>query len=318
MAAPVIVADIGGTYSRFALVGPDGIEPDPASIIALENERYGSLGDALADYGRRTGAKPGRGVFAVAGPIDGHHVKLTNRDWVFDTDEFARDHGLARLDVVNDFVALARALPYLHDDELTPLGAPPRRDGAKVALGPGTGLGVAGLLHVDGRWIAVPSEAGHVECAAIGPRETALFDVLRKRFGRVQAETVISGPGLSNLDHAIRTLDGQTGVDRDAPAIVAAATAGEARAEEAVALLLGLLARFAGDMALAFLAHGGVYLAGGVLAHLAGFVEAARFRTVFADKAPFDGLLAGIAVNLVRLDGQPALRGCAAIAGDHA
>jgi glucokinase len=318
MAAPVVVADIGGTHCRFAIVRSGGITPEPGSILALDNDRYPSLSGALADYLKRTGAKPRRGVFAVAAPIDGRKVKLTNRDWAFDIDALAAQHGLERLEVVNDFVALARALPYLTDSEVTRFGSAETRDAAKVALGPGTGLGVAGLLRVADRWIAVPSEAGHVEFAAIGPRETALFDLLRKRFGRVQAERVISGPGLANLDWALGQLDGSGGDERPAPAITAAARAGEARAKAAVDLLLTFLARFAGDMALAFVAHGGVYLAGGVLAHLAPFVDVQRFRATFADKAPYQALLGEIAVSLVRLDDQPALRGCAAIAADQA
>jgi glucokinase len=317
MTAPVLVADVGGTYSRFALAAAGTVMPDPGSIVALENDDYAGLSEAVGAYLARTGAKPGRGVFAVAGPIDGRHVRLTNRDWAFDSEDLARAHGLSRLDVVNDFVALARALPYLAEDEFTPLGTPPRRDAAKVALGPGTGLGVAGLLRVEERWIAVATEAGHVELAATTPREAALLDVLRRRFGRAQAERAISGPGLANLDWALGMVDGTGDAGRDAAAIAAAAKAGEARAKEAVELLLTFLARFAGDMALVFLARGGVYLAGGVLAHLAGFVDADRFRAVFADKAPYEAILADIAVGLVRLDDQPALRGCAAIAADR-
>lgn len=317
MAAPVVVADIGGTHSRFALVDDGAIDPDPDSIVALDNDRYGSLGEALDEYLGQVKARPGRGVFAVAGPIEGERVKLTNRDWAFEVDAFAREHRLGHLAVVNDFVALARALPYLRDDEMTAVGGARRRDMAKVALGPGTGLGVAGLLRLGRRWVAVPSEGGHIEFAAIGPRETALFDLVRRRFGRVQAETLISGPGLANLDWALRTLDGGKGDDRDAAAIVAAAGKDDARAGEAVELLLTFLARFAGDMALAFVAHGGVYLAGGVLGHAAHFLDAARFRAAFEDKAPYAELLSEVAVTVVELGGQPALRGCAAIAADR-
>jgi glucokinase len=316
MAQPVIVADIGGTNSRFALVAEGRIVPEPASIIALNNDRYASLSDALADYLKQTGVIPGRGVFAVAGPIDGRHIRLTNRDWAFDTHVLAKAHGLASLEVVNDFVAMARALPYLRDDEMTPIGSARRRDATKLALGPGTGFGVAGLLRDHGRWVAVPSEAAHIDFAAAGPRETALIDMLRRRFGRVAAETVISGPGLTNLDWALRTLHDGAGKDRDPAAIVAAATAGEAAAREAVGLMLDFLARFAGDMALAFLAHGGVYLAGGVTAHIAPFLDAQDFRATFADKAPYGALLDDMAITMVRVDDQPALRGCAAIAAD--
>jgi glucokinase len=254
----------------------------------------------------------------VAGPIDGDLVKMTNRDWSFSVDGLARAHGLADLEVVNDFVALARALPFLRQNELTPIGPTAlRTDRTKLALGPGTGLGVAGLLRDKGRWIAVPSEAGHMEFAPIGERESAVFAVLRARFGRVSAETAISGTGLSNLDAALRTLSGTAGTDREAAAIVAAANAGEASALEAVHMLLAMLARFAGDMALTFVARGGVYFAGGVLGHIAGFIAPDDFHARFADKAPYGHLLGDIATVMVNVDDQPALRGCAAIAADR-
>ena len=317
--ATVLVADIGGTYSRFGLVDGGEAPMTPRAIRTLVNDSYEDLSAAITAYLADVKAAPGSGAFAVAGPTGGDVVTMTNRAWSFSVSDLARAHGLAHLDVVNDFVALARALPFLRPDELTPIGsAAPRDDATKLALGPGTGLGVAGLLHVDGRWIAVPSEAGHVEFAAIGAREHAMFEVLRKRFGRVAAETAISGNGLCHLDSALATLDGQPAPDRAAADIVAAAGRGEARALEAIETMLAMLARFAGDMALAFVALGGVYFAGGVLTHIAGFARPDTFRALFTDKDPYAGLLAGIGTVLVNLDDQPALRGCAAIAADHA
>jgi glucokinase len=317
--APVLVADIGGTFSRFAVVDDDAVPGEPAACRTLENDRYPDLGAAIAAYLAEADVRPGRAVLAVAGPVDGDRVTLTNRDWSFSAAGLARDHGFSSVEVVNDFAALARALPLLRPDELTPVGAAvPRADRTKLAVGPGTGLGVSALLHHEGRWIAVASEAGHVGFAAVNAREAELFAILRRRLGRIAAETVISGTGLANLDGALAVLNGGEEPLRDPAVIVAAAVGGEARAREAIDLLLAMLARFAGDMALAFLARGGVYFAGGVLAHLAPFIEPDSFRAQFADQNPYGELLADIATVVVAVDDQPALRGCAAIAADRA
>lgn len=318
--APVLVADIGGTYSRFAVVDDAPIPSAPAALRKVDNDRYPDLGAAIAAYLADAGVRPGRAVLAVAGPIAGDQVRMTNRDWSFSAAALARQHGLARVEVVNDFVALARALPYLRQDELTPIGeAALQPDRTKLAVGPGTGLGVAGLLHHEGRWIGLPSEAGHMSFAAGDSREAELFAVLQPRIGRIAAETVVSGMGLSHLDGALAMLDGAAGPLREPAAIVAAAERGEIRAREAIDVMLIMLARFASDMALVFLARGGVYFAGGVLAHIAKFVDPGSFRARFTDKdEPHGSVLADIATVLVAVDDQPALRGCAAIAADRA
>lgn len=307
----VLVADVGGTNSRFGLVRAGTLRPQ--GVEDLANDGFAGLHESIPAYIGRTGARPARAVLAIAGPIKDGLVHLTNRrGWSFRPDELARRTGLARVDVVNDFAALAEALPYI--DELRPLGpGAPRPDATKVVLGPGTGLGVAGLVHRDGAWIVVPSEGGHIELAPASDREAAIFAVMKKEFGRVSAELVVSGEGLERIDRAIGLLDGLDTAHREGSAISDAARAGDPRSREVLQIFFDALARFAGDMALTFVARGGVYLGGGVLPKTLDLLDMDRFRAIFAAKRPHERLVSQMATVLITAK-APALTGCAAIA----
>lgn len=313
MAPPdlVLVADIGGTNSRFGLVRAG--ELAPLDIKEYANDKFAGLHEAIPAYCRDTGHDPVRAVLAIAGPMKDGTVHLTNRrGWSFKPEELAEASDLTRVEVVNDFAALAEALPYI--DELKPLGpGRPRPDATKVVLGPGTGLGVAGLVHRDGRWIVVPSEAGHVEFADMSDRETEIYKVMRREFGRVSAELVISGEGLERLDKAVGEVDGLDTSHREGAAISEAARKGDARSLEVMHLFFDALARFAGDMALTFVARGGVYIGGGVLPKTLDLMDFQRFRANFEGKRPHERLVAEIATVLITAK-TPALTGCAAIA----
>jgi glucokinase len=316
MASPdlVLVSDIGGTNSRFGVV--EAGQMNPRDIKAIDNDTFAGLHEAIPDYIKRSGNKPVRAVLAVAGPMKDGTVHLTNRrGWSFKPEELAQKTGLSRIDTVNDFAALAEALPYLPDDGLAPLGgaASTRNDATKVVLGPGTGLGVAALAFRDGSWFSVPSEAGHIELAAVTARESAVYDVLRGDFGRVSAELVASGEGLERLDAAIAKLDGASFTPREGAAISAAARDGEARGREVMQMFFDALARFSGDMALAFVANGGVYIGGGVLMKTRDLMDAGRFRAAFEAKRPHEKLVGNIATVLITAN-YVTLTGCAAIA----
>lgn len=310
----ILVADIGGTNSRFGVVARG--ELVPRAVRQMDNDRFAGLHEAIPHYLKDSGETPGRAVIAIAGPMKNGTVHLTNRrGWSFKPDELAEQTGLSRIDTVNDFAALAEALPYLPEDGLAPLGgeAKVRHDATKVVLGPGTGLGVAALVWRDGGWFPVPSEAGHVELAAVTERETAVYAVLRRGFGRVSAELVASGEGLERLDMALAELDGARTAPRDGAAISAAARSGEVRAREVMDLFFAALARFSGDMALAFVARGGVYIGGGVLMKTRDLMDVATFRTAFEAKRPHEALVSGMATVLITAN-YVTLTGCAAIA----
>jgi glucokinase len=304
----VLLADIGGSNSRFALANSAG---RPERVLVIENDTAASLEAAVARYLDETGARPRAATFAVAGPIDGEEVALTNRAWRFRRADFARRFGLASLRVVNDFEAIAWALPQLRAGETRPLGkAAVPREGVKLVLGPGTGLGVAALLpEVGGRWRVAASEGGH---AAFGPHaadEDAVFARLRDAVGHVSAESVLSGPGLVRL---ARALDPHSPY-HESHTIVAGALSREPSALMATRLFVRLLGRFAGSLALTFKALGGVYIAGGVAGGLGPLLDDPQFRVAFEAHPPYQALLAAIPTLLITCE-EPGLIGCAALA----
>jgi glucokinase len=302
-----LLADIGGSKSRFALANAAG---RPERILVIENDTVADLEAAVARYLDETGARPRAATLAVAGPIDGEEVALTNRTWRFRRRDLAKRFGFSDLCVINDFEAIAYALPRLGAADTRPLGKPTaRRDGVKLVLGPGTGLGVAALLPADGRWHVVASEGGH---ASFGPQaadEVELFEQLRNECGSVSAECVLSGPGLRRL---ARALDPNAGCH--APqTIVASALAREPSAQAATRLFVRLLGRFAGSLALTFKAQGGVYITGGVAAGLGPLLDEPQFRAAFEAHPPYETLLRAIPTLLITCE-EPGLIGCAALA----
>ncbi len=313
----VLVADIGGTNSRFGVVRAGSMTPE--AVSALDNDNFNGLGEAIPDYLEHVGVKPSRAVLAIAGPIKDGTVHLTNRrGWSFKPEDLAKQVGMSRVEVVNDFAGIAWALPHLRADELASIGdGEAKPDATKVVLGPGTGLGVAALLYDEGHWIPVPSEGGHIELAGVTPREEAIFAAVRADFGRVSAESVLSGPGLARLDQAISLIDGVPTETRKGQDVTIAAREGDVTAKEAVDVFFAALARFAGDMALAFLAQGGVYIYGGVARKNADLMDVGKFREAFSNKAPHQKLVSNISTQLITSP-QPALIGCAAIAAEKA
>jgi len=286
-----LLADIGGSKSRFALAKSAGL---PERVLVIENDTVAGLDAAVARYLEETGARPRAATLAVAGPVDGEEIALTNRtSWRLRRREFAKRFGFSQLRVLNDFEAIAWALPRLGAAHTRPLGPPvAARAGVKVVLGPGTGLGVAALLPADGRWHVVASEGGH---ASFGPQaadEIEVFARLRQECGAVSAETVLSGSGLARL---ARALDAQA----------------------AARLFVRLLGRFAGGLALTFKALGGVYIAGGVASGLGPLLDEPQFRAAFEAHPPYQRLLEAIPTLLITCE-EPGLIGCAAVSSKQA
>jgi len=304
---PVLIADIGGSNSRYALVGPDG-RPDRMQVI--DNDECPDLQSAIGRYLGKVGVRPDMAVLAVAGPATDEEVYLTNRpSWRFRREVLAQDCGLGQVHVLNDFEALAWAVPRLGDGDTHVVGAVrPGTAGPKVVLGPGTGLGAAALIPQAEHWQVVATESGH---ASFGPRhadEFQIFQRMRAKHGGISVEDVLSGGGLERLAAAL-----EQGKPLSSETIVAHALAGEAHALMAVRLFVRLLGRFAGDLALIFKATGGVYLAGGVGRGIKQLLDEPAFRTAFEDHPPYGDLLAHIPTMLITY-GEPGLLGCAAVA----
>jgi glucokinase len=304
---PVLLADIGGSNSRFALFDRPGRLTD---IVSIANDTVPDLETAIDGYLARTGVCPPRAVLAVAGPVDGERIALTNRPWTWRRSDLAARFGLSDLRVVNDFEAIAWAVPRFAATDLRPLGWPaPSRAGVRLVIGPGTGLGIAALAPIDGSFHVLPSEGGH---SAFGPRasdEVAVFTSLMRRHGDVCAETVLSGPGLARLYQA---LDAHA-ESLSPEAIVAGALAGEPHAQATARLFVRMLGRFAGSMALTFKALGGVYIVGGIARSLAALLDESQFRASFEAHPPYEEMLARIPTWLVTC-AEPGLAGCAALA----
>ncbi|WP_372617421.1 glucokinase [Falsiroseomonas sp.] len=304
-----LLADIGGTNARFALLrgavhGPHLILP-VAGFATVEDAVARALGHLAPEGGVETA------VLALAGPVVTEPVRMTNAPWEVSAAALGARFGFGRVRLVNDFLAQAYALPHLASDDLLPIGGGRAATGAPMlVLGPGTGLGMAGFLPGPG--LAISTEGGHAGLAPTDAREDAVVAALRARCGRAGAEEALSGRGLANLHAIVAGLRGAAVPERDAAEVVAAA-AHCAVAAEALDLFLDFCAGFAGDMALAWGARGGVFLAGGILPRLAARLDSSRFRARFEAKAPMQDWIAGVPLRLVMHE-APAFLGLAALA----
>ncbi len=293
-----LIADIGGTSVRFALAQAGG----PArQVKVLSCEDFSGPEAAARAYlegiGKNGLAAPGDGAFAVASPVTGDRVKMTNHPWSFSIAAVRRRLDLESRQVINDFTAIALSVPRLTAADRLKVGGGEAAPDAPIAvLGPGTGLGVSGLLPTGAGWTPLETEGGHVTMAAANDREQAVLAVLRQSFGHVSAERVISGPGLSNLYVAIRRLDGLDSTAEPTPAeVTGRGLDGSCPiAAEALAMFSAMLGTVASDLALSLGARGGVYVAGGIVPKLGEAFATSPFRRRFEDKGRFSGYLAAI------------------------
>lgn len=309
-----LLGDIGGTNSRFALVVQG--RTDYRDERHYENERFPTFQDAIEAYFADVGERPNAGVVAIAGPVAGELVGPTNRQsWLFNPPKLAAALGLARFDVINDFEAVAQALPHLRDGDTTTIGdvAGAAVGGNMAVLGPGTGLGVGALVRDGSRWVAVPSEGGHAEIGAPAGDWAKAHALIRTKVGRVSGEHVLSGSGLQRIYAALGTLAGRPAEHSAAEIGTAAVAGGDAVAVEATHLFFDYLARFSGDVGLMFAAKGGVFLYGGVVQKLSPLMDKAAFRAAFEAKSPLEKFLRQIPTRLITHP-TPGLIGCAAVA----
>jgi len=309
----VLLADIGGSTTRFAVCDPGG-RPDKISVI--ENDTVSGPQAAIRRYLDDNRLAPRGAVLAVAGPIAGREVKLTNRDWRFHCDQLAEQFGFHPIFPINDFEALAHSLALLRSDEMRAIGTGRiPLAGPRAVLGPGTGLGVAAVVPHGREWIALASEGGHASFGPAADDERVVFQrVAHGSHGShgetfITAETLISGPGLERIYRALNPLS----IPLDAPTIVEEARAGATDARGAIDMFVRLLGRFAGDIALTLKATGGVFIAGGVAFRLGRLLDETVFRDAFEHHPPYQEMLAAIPTSLITCR-EPGLLGCAALA----
>lgn len=299
-----LCGDIGGTKVLLALVDAAG---GIAQKRRLASADFSSFDALLAEYLRGVSVPVEGGCLAVAGPVadDGRTAKITNLPWTIDAGVLERRFGLGHLDLINDFAGIALGVTTLGADRLLTLQpGEPLAGGVKLVTGAGTGLGMALLLEDK----VLPSEGGHVGFAPQDDVQARIWAALLQTHGRVTAERVISGPGLAAIHRVL------TGSDADPAAIAAQALAGAPAAVRSVEVFLAAYGAYAGDMALATMARGGVYLAGGIAAKILPLVRSGPFLAAFNAKAEHAGLAARMPVHLVT-DPETGLAGAALQAG---
>jgi glucokinase len=311
---PVLLCDIGGTNVRVAEARKPG--EAPGAPAHTETQDHAGLAEALESVAANLPERPRSLIVCAAGPLDGRRLKLTNADWTIDGPDIADALKLEQGLLLNDFEAQALSLPALSPDWTKDIGTVAKpAGGLRLVLGPGTGLGAAALAEIDGRFLPLATEMGHTDFGPTSPEEEMLWPHLERVHGRVTAEAIISGPGLVRLHKARLACRGTTAPNIDGVAIVDRALAGGAEEIATVRLFWRLVARLSGDLALTFLATGGISLAGGILPRIVDLLDQADFRRIFEAKAPLDHVVRAIPTNVIT-SGAGVLAGMAALAAD--
>ena len=320
MSDAVLLADIGGTNARFALADPAAPMPLlPDSVRQFAVADFPSLADAARHYLEQTGARAGRAVLAVAGRVDGDEARITNHPWVISRRRTGEALALTDVELVNDFAAQAMAIPLLTPADLTPIGPvgwqPDAAGGDRTyaILGPGTGLGVGGLLIRDGRHYPLQTEGGHVSFAPGTPVEIEILQRLSNEFGRVSNERLVCGQGLVNIHRALSAIAGTDPGPMLPQDVTARAKEGDPRCQHTIDVFCAVFGAIAGDVVLTLGAWDGVFLTGGLVPRLMPWLAHSAFRFRFEHKGRFSPAMARVP-TLAVLHPQPGLLGAAAIA----
>ena len=308
-----LVGDIGGTNSRFGLMQPDSTQI--RNVEVLKNSRFGSLEESIGAYLKMQGVTAlAAAAVAVAGPIDGETVGLTNRDWRFSRESLRQAANARRFRLLNDFEALALSLPYLEGDDIVQIGGEtPSKPAVKIVLGPGTGLGMATLAPLPhGGWMALPGEVGHITLPVATKEEFDWREKMTKPGVPFESEDAITGGGLLLMYRTIAEKPAQQTPEE----LLQAALAGtDAAAVKTLDQFIIWLARIAGDAAMTMQARGGVYLAGGIAPSIAGQLKTGPFRAIFQEKGRLAHVMRPIPVYVI-IEKFPAFKGCAAAIAD--
>ncbi len=307
-----LVGDVGGTNARFGLVSPDGALLHSSTFAVGD---FAEIGDAIGAYLAQRGAlaMPRAGALAIAAPITGDRIRMTNHPWSFSVAGLRDRLGFERFLAINDFTAVALALPRLAEGDRMAVGGGAPLEGRPIAvLGPGSGLGVSGLIPAGSGWVPLTGEGGHATMAAASERESAVLDLMRRHFDHVSAERCLSGPGLVNLYNTLAALDRVPAAPYTAAQITDPDTgAADPLCGEATAMFCAMLGTVAGNLALTLGAQGGVHIAGGIVPRLGARFAHSLFRERFEAKGRFRTYLAAIPCYVVTHQ-LPAFLGCAA------
>jgi glucokinase len=308
-----VLADIGGTNARFAILQDGTTSP----VTQFEVDRFSDIEQALrgflAEHAQKTSID--HAAIAVAGPVRDGEAQLTNASWRISGRALTAAFGWRSVVVLNDFEAMAMALPRLASADLSKIG-PGEADphAPMVVLGPGTGFGLAAFVPTRAGPVPLVTEGGHATLPSTDDRESLIVGALRRRFEHVSIERVLSGDGLGNLHAAIADVDGIAAEPRDAAAIVEDAASGERLAAVTLEAFCAMLGTASGNIALTIGARGGVYVAGGIVPRIVDVLKASSFRERFEAKGRFRDYMAAIPTFVITRP-NPAFLGLAAVAG---
>ena len=321
---PWLVADIGGTNARFGWMAETGEEVQ--HVVTLHCAGHSGPASAAREYlaglQRTLGSAyraPRAAAFAVATAVAGDRISFTNSGWSFSRQATRGELGLDELLILNDFEALALSLPRLRPAQLAPVGGTPAAaaSGALAVIGPGTGLGVAGIMPTARGWVAIPGEGGHATLAPVDDHESALLAAVRREHCHVSAERLLSGIGLPVLHQAEAAVAGLVHEPLSTQAIVQRGLAlDDALCSRTLDDFCALLGSFSGNVALTLGARGGVYIGGGIVPRLGPRFFASRFRERFEAKGRFQSYLQAIPTALIT-DTLAALTGAALALEQH-
>ena len=308
-----LVSDIGGTNSRFALC-------QSGSLALVEPRKYPntdfpSLEEAIQHYINDVGIQPQSACLAVAGPAHGEFVQLTNIDWKFSVSAMKERFDFKQLYVVNDFTALAMSVPHESPENLRQVGDEVPLENMPIAvLGPGTGLGVSGLLPVNNGWMPLQGEGGNVAFTPRTDLEIKLLQRAMKDKDFVRAEDFISGTGITYLHELMLELHGDPVETVAAKDVVwRAKTSDDSLSRRTLNVFCGMLGNFAGDTALTLGAMGGVYIGGGVAPQFGELFFTSPFRKAFEERGRFSNYVKPIPTYVLLSHSRAALLGAAAI-----
>jgi glucokinase len=311
-----MVVDIGGTNARFALVAAGSLEPVGEKTVQCAD--FATLELAARRYLQDRGDPVVReaAVDVAVEPI-GDFIKLTNGPWGFSIEQTRQALGLDRLQVVNDFTALAMAVPTLRPGELQAIGGGAAVAGTPIAvIGPGTGLGVSGLIPAGERFVALQGEGGHAAFSPMNERESGVLQWLQQRYDHVSTERVVSGMGLENLYQALCALDGVQPKALTPEKITSAALAStDVQCSAAVEMFCAILGTAAANLVVTLGARAGCYIGGGIVPRLGGYFARSPFRSRFETKGRFSSYVAAVPTYVI-LAQTPALRGLATLFHD--
>lgn len=311
-----LIADIGATNARFALVDDKGQELATEVFHNADFTGVPGLFSVYLDH-RRASDHPRRAAIAIAAPITGDEVRMTNIDWSFSQLALQRGLGLQQLIVVNDFAAVAWGLPHFTSADLVKIGGGEGRARATLAtIGPGSGTGVGAIVPAGDGWSVLAGEGGHATLAPTNDDEARIAAWIRHQYGTCAIEHVLSGPGLVNLYHALAEAAGRGRPAVEPADVSALAERGEPLARKARDVFFALLGATAGDLALTTGAQGGVFIAGGIVPRMLKALAASDFRARFEAKGAYRDYMQAIPTYVIKAE-RPAFRGLKRLLGYH-